>query len=188
MFSTFRKSKVEIKKGRSAKLDPGTPHYSHITKNPPSGRIAKKPIADMDTDKEIPKSKFMTDRDICSQDPDCLPPDINEDDLIALGQHDPEALRAIFAVVLAPALGNQTTVRTLLFRTIALAHVLHVPGIGDKSLTALAKQLGVTKSLMSAYCCRIRDFASLDCRPGRMLTARKRMAEARRESHRRTRG
>jgi hypothetical protein len=146
----------------------------------------------MDIDEKIVNHQLMNEHekrylqnDLQTDD---TAPDISENDLIELGQHDPEAIRALFAVVLAPAMGNQTTVRTLLFRTIALAHVLHMPGIGDRSLTAIAKDLGVTKALLSGYCCRIRDFASLDCRPGRLLSARKRMAEARRESHRRTRG
>jgi hypothetical protein len=129
----------------------------------------------------------MNDRETYSQEEclaDHIEPDIDEHDLAELAKYDPEALRAIFAVVLAPALGNQTTVRTLLFRTIALAHVLHVPGIGDRSLTAIAKDLGVSKALLSSYCVKLREFAKLDSRAGRTTTARRNMSSARIASHR----
>jgi hypothetical protein len=119
--------------------------------------------------------------------PDCqaedITADIDERDLAELAKYDPEVLRAIFAVVIAPHLGNQTTVQTITCRAVALAHVLHVPGIGDKSLTALAARIGVGKALLSSYCVKLRDFAKLDSRAGRTITARRRMAEARRESH-----
>lgn len=104
--------------------------------------------------------------------------DIDEDDLYKLGRCNPEAVEAILRVIIAPDIGNQTTVQTITCRAVALAHVLHVPGIGDKSLTHLAEKIGVTKSLLSSYCVKIRDFANLDCRPGRCQSARLNMSVA----------
>jgi hypothetical protein len=137
----------------------------------------------MEIEKETEHIESMNDRETYSQDPDCKTPDINEDDLIELGRHNREAIQAVFEVLIAPDIGQQTTAQTILCRTVALAHVLHVPGIGDKSLTALAARIGVGKALLSSYCCKLRDFGKLDSRAGRTITARKKMAEARRESH-----
>jgi hypothetical protein len=146
----------------------------------------------MDIDEKIVNHQLMNEREQSYLHPDCqaddITADINERDLQELGRHNREAIQAVFEVLIAPNIGQQTTVQTILCRTVALAHVLHVPGIGEKSLTALAARIGVGKALLSSYCCKLRDFGKLDSRAGRTATARKRMAEARRESHRRARG
>lgn len=109
-------------------------------------------------------------------------PLIDEQAARELAGHDVEAIGALLAVVVAPD-SQQTTVQSALCRTVALAHVLHAPGIGEKSLTELAQALGVTRALLSSYCVRLRDFAGLDCRAGRRATARENMRQGQLKSY-----
>ncbi len=66
-------------------------------------------------------------------------------------------------------------------RIAALAHALHLPIIGEISLTELAEAVGCTRSLLSLNACKLRDFAALDCQAGRTTLARESYAQRARE-------
>ena len=104
--------------------------------------------------------------------PDEESEEIPEDDLERLGCYDPDILRALIRVLLIPDRGRSGNLKAALARLIALASVLHIPGVGDKSLEYLAERIGCTRALLSHYAVQLRDFGGLDCRGGKSVSAR----------------
>ena len=98
--------------------------------------------------------------------------DIDTDDLEELGRCNPEILQILMRVVFFPDLGRGPQLKASFARMIAVAHALHIPGIGNKSLTALAEEIGVTKALLSHYATQVRDFAKLDHAAGKSVEGR----------------
>ncbi len=106
--------------------------------------------------------------------------DIDDGDLARLSAYDGEILRALIAVLFFPKVGRKRVcIRAGFFRLVALAHSLHAEGIGEMSLAQLAAKAGCSKALLSAYCVKFRDFASLDCRAGKTVAARAKYSTAR---------
>ena len=56
-----------------------------------------------------------------------------------------------------PAPGGTRPLRVAQLRLVALAHLAGVEGIGDRTLTDLARELTCTKSLLSLYSVRLTD-------------------------------
>ena len=105
--------------------------------------------------------------------------DIDEDELTRLGAYDPELVGTILRVCFFPGVGKRgVNLHAGFHRLLALAHALHVPGVGDKSLEHLANRVGCTRALLSSYVVRIRDHAKLDHRGGKSDQARQRLAAA----------
>ena len=105
--------------------------------------------------------------------------DIDEDELTKLGDYDPELVACILRVCFFPGISKRgVNLPAAFHRLLALAHALHVPGVGDKSLEHLANRVGCTRALLSSYVVRIRDHAKLDHRGGKSDQARQRLAAA----------
>jgi hypothetical protein len=105
--------------------------------------------------------------------------DIDEDELTRLGCYDPELIGTILRVCFFPPMGRRGVNLSAAFhRLIALAHCLKVEGVADKSLENIAGRIGCTRSVLSHFCVRIRDHASLDHRGGKSDQARQRLATA----------
>jgi hypothetical protein len=98
--------------------------------------------------------------------------DIDTDDLEKLGRCNPEVLATLMRVVFFPDLGRGPQLKASFARLVAVAHALHIPGVGNKSLTALAEEINVTKALLSHYTVMVRDFAKLDHAAGTSLEGR----------------
>lgn len=97
--------------------------------------------------------------------------DIDKDDVAKIGEQA-DAVAALLRVVIFPSGMRGFQPQAALARLVALAHCLHVPGIGDRSFESLAQELGCTRALLCSYAVRIRDWAGLDCYAGRSVTAR----------------
>ncbi len=69
------------------------------------------------------------------------------------------------------------TWKTVCARVAALGRALHFEGIGDKSIQALADEIGCTRSLISLNETKLRDFGKLDNLDGKTLTARIKYSE-----------
>ena len=105
--------------------------------------------------------------------------DIDEDELTRLGAYDPELIGTILRVCFFPGISKRGVSLSAAFhRLLALAHALHVPGVGDKSLEHLANRVGCTRALLSSYVVRIRDHAKLDHRGGKSDQARQKLSAA----------
>ena len=104
---------------------------------------------------------------------------IDEDELTRLGCYDPELIGTILRVCFFPSMGRRgVNFGAAFHRLLALAHCLKVAGVGDKSLEHIAKRVGCTRSVLSHFCVKIRDHASLDHRGGKSDQARQRLATA----------
>jgi hypothetical protein len=105
--------------------------------------------------------------------------DIDQSELAKLGAFDPELVGTILRVCFFPAIGRCGVNFSAAFhRLIALAHCLHVEGVGDKSLEYIANRVGCTRGVLSHYAVRIRDAAKLDHRSGKSDKARQRLSTA----------
>ena len=103
-------------------------------------------------------------------------------DMGELGQIPADALAKLCRFLIP--VGNPLTPslwRTAARRLCALSHQLQVEGVGDKSLTDLAKALGCTRSLLSLLCCEIRDEGHLQHRSGKSKQARQHYSDRARE-------
>ena len=103
---------------------------------------------------------------------------IDTDDLEELGRCNPEVLQILMRVVFFADLGRGPQLKACFARLIAVAHALHIPGIGERSLTDIAEEIGVTKALLSHYATQVRDFAKLDHAAGKSLEGREAYREA----------
>ena len=106
------------------------------------------------------------------------PDGIDADDLKELGRCNPEVLQILMRVVFFADLGRGPQLKACFARLIAVAHALHIPGIGERSLTDIAEEIGVTKALLSHYATQVRDFAKLDHAAGKSLEGREAYREA----------
>ena len=106
------------------------------------------------------------------------PDGIDADDLEELGRCNPEVLQILMRVVFFADLGRGPQLKACFARLIAVAHALHIPGIGERSLTDLAEEIGMTKALLSHYATQVRDFAKLDHAAGKSLEGREAYREA----------
>ena len=97
-------------------------------------------------------------------------------DVAGIGTIPPDALR-IFCSFLLPKSGGPSRWKTATVRLAVLCHSLRVDDVGGMSLTRIAEELGVSRSLPSLLTCELRDFAQLDCRGGKTGTARQVYAE-----------
>jgi DNA-binding Xre family transcriptional regulator len=103
-------------------------------------------------------------------------------DMGELGQIPADALAKLCRFLIP--VGNPLTPslwRTAARRLCALSHQLQIEGVGDKSLTDLAKALGCTRSLLSLLCCEIRDEGHLQHRSGKSKQARQHYSDRARE-------
>ena len=107
-----------------------------------------------------------------------VPDDDEADDLEELGRCNPEVLQILMRVVFFADLGRGPQLKACFARLIAVAHALHIPGIGERSLTGIAEEIGVTKALLSHYATQVRDFAKLDHAAGKSLEGREAYREA----------
>jgi hypothetical protein len=103
-------------------------------------------------------------------------------DMGELGQIPADALAKLcrFLIPVGNTL-NPSLWKTASRRLCALSHQLQVDGVGDKSLTDLAKALGCTRSLLSLLCCEIRDEGQLQHRSGKSKQARQHYSDRARE-------
>jgi transposase-like protein len=104
--------------------------------------------------------------------PDDDADDIDHDDLDKLGRCNPEALAILLRVLIVPSVTSGIQPKAIVARVIALAHCLHLQGIGDLSLDALAQRIGCTRALLSFYVTQLRDYGGLDHRAGKSVEAR----------------
>jgi hypothetical protein len=105
--------------------------------------------------------------------------DIDQSELAKLGAYDGELVACIMRILFFPGIGSKgVNLKASFHRLLALAHCLHVEGVGDKSLEHIATRAGCTRALLSNYVVRIRDAAALDHRGGRSDEARRRLSAA----------
>ena len=104
-------------------------------------------------------------------------PEIDEVEVGKLQRHDPELITLLVRILLFPDTGR-VSLRASWVRLVALAHALHIEGVGNRSLESLAKDIGCTRSLLSHYATALRDFGNLDCRAGKSLSAREKLSRA----------
>jgi hypothetical protein len=97
---------------------------------------------------------------------------IDTDDLEKLNRCDPENLALLLRVLIVPSATSGIQPKAIVARVIALAHCLHLQGIGDLSLDALAQRIGCTRALLSFYVTQLRDYGGLDHRAGKSVEAR----------------
>jgi hypothetical protein len=97
---------------------------------------------------------------------------IDTDDLEKLNRCDPENLALLLRVLIVPSVTSGIQPKAIVARVIALAHCLHLQGIGDLSLDALAQKIGCTRALLSFYVTQLRDYGGLDHRAGKSVEAR----------------
>ena len=106
-------------------------------------------------DKILARSEPLHDDDV-DCDADLAPEDDGTDISAANIKGIPrDALRHLL-LFLIPATSPRKW-RVAQLRLVVLAHLAGVEGIGDKSLSELARQLGVTRSLLSLYSVRMVD-------------------------------
>jgi hypothetical protein len=104
---------------------------------------------------------------------------IDDDELTRLGAYDPELIGTILRVCFFPSMGRRGVNLSAAFhRLIALAHCLKIEGVGDRSLENIAVRIGCTRSVLSHFCVRIRDAASLDHRSGKSAASRQKLSAA----------
>jgi hypothetical protein len=104
---------------------------------------------------------------------------IDDDELTRLGAYDGELVACILRVCFFPPMGRRGVNLSAAFhRLIALAHCLKVEGVADKSLENIAGRIGCTRSVLSHFCVRIRDHASLDHRSGKSAASRQKLSVA----------
>ena len=82
--------------------------------------------------------------------------DADHQDILALKSIPPDALLVLLRFII----GNRSKRkrwRVAQIKLCTLAHAAGMQGIGDKSLTELAKELGCTRALLSLYATRLAD-------------------------------
>jgi hypothetical protein len=104
------------------------------------------------------------------------PEDIDNEEVERLSAFNPEVIGSLMRIVFVPDIGRGVDPRAVIVKLFALAHALHIEGVGDKPLEHWAQKIGCTRSLLSFYTTRIRDRAALDCRAGKSVLARDRLA------------
>jgi hypothetical protein len=105
--------------------------------------------------------------------------DIDESELAKLGAFDGELVACIMRILFFPGIGSKgVNLKAAFHRMLALAHCLHVEGVGNKSLEHIATRAGCTRALLSHFVIRIRDHAKLDHRGGKSDEARRRLSAA----------
>jgi hypothetical protein len=84
-----------------------------------------------------------------------------------------------------PTPGGPRPLRAAQLRLVTLAHLAGLEGIGDRTLTDLAAELGATRSLMSLYACRMVDqLGQAQVRGGKRREAREVYRKSATEAHR----
>lgn len=81
-------------------------------------------------------------------------------DLAGVNAIPPEALLILLRFIISPAVQSRSRKqrwKTSLLRLVVLAHAAGLDDVADMSLTKLATELGVTRSLMSWYAVRMTD-------------------------------
>ncbi len=85
-----------------------------------------------------------------------------------------------------PAPGGTRPLRVAQLRLVTLAHLAGLEGIGNRTLTDLAAELGATRSLMSLYACRMVDqLGQSQVRGGKRREAREVYRQTATAAHRR---
>jgi hypothetical protein len=126
----------------------------------------------------MPEAEFVHPGDSIDE-PEDNANDIDESELARLGCYDGELVACILRVCFFPSMGRRGVNLSAAFhRLIALAHCLKIEGVGDRSLENIAVRIGCTRSVLSHFCVRIRDAASLDHRSGKSDQARQRLSVA----------
>ena len=118
-------------------------HLINIDENTPARIAARK------------EALHPTDGDDWDRD---LGPDDAPETIDAAGMRSipKQALLILLAFVFPPP-GGTRPLRVAQLRMVALAHLAGLEGIGDRTLTDLARELGCTKSLLSLYSVRLTD-------------------------------
>jgi len=95
-----------------------------------------------------------------------------------------QALLILLRFVFPPP-GGTRPLRVAQLRLIALAHLAGLEGVGDRTLTDLAQELKVTKSLLSLYSVRLTNqLGQAQVRGGKSRSARKVYSERALATHR----
>ena len=96
-----------------------------------------------------------------------------------------QALLILLGFIIPPP-GGTRPLRVAQLRLVTLAHLAGLEGIGDRTLTDLAAELGATRSLMSLYACRMVDqLGQSQVRGGKRREAREVYKRTATEAHRR---
>lgn len=82
--------------------------------------------------------------------------DTDHQDILALKSIPPDALLVLLRFIISNT-SKKRRWRVAQIRLCTLAHAAGMQGIGDKSLTELAKELGCTRALLSLYATRLAD-------------------------------
>jgi hypothetical protein len=77
-------------------------------------------------------------------------------DVLALKSIPPDALLVLLRFIISKT-SSRKRWRVAQLKLATLAHAAAMQGVGDKSLTELAKELGCTRSLLSLYSTRLAD-------------------------------
>jgi hypothetical protein len=95
-----------------------------------------------------------------------------------------QALLLLLAFIF-PAPGGTRPLRVAQLRLVALAHLAGFEGVGDRTLTDLARELACTKSLLSLYSVRLTDqLGQAQVRGGKNRAARETYRQRALASHR----
>jgi hypothetical protein len=81
---------------------------------------------------------------------------VADQDVLALKSIPPDALLVLLRFIISKT-SSRKRWRIAQLKLSTLAHAAGMQGVGDKSLTELAKELGCTRSLLSLYSTRLAD-------------------------------
>ncbi|MCE2960845.1 MAG: hypothetical protein ACK46A_00490 [Akkermansiaceae bacterium] len=82
--------------------------------------------------------------------------DGSDEDVLALKSIPPDALLVLLRFIISST-SKKKRWRVAQLKLCTLAHAAGMEGIGDKSLTELAEELGCTRALLSLYATRLAD-------------------------------
>ena len=91
--------------------------------------------------------------------------DDGDPDLLAVKKIPPDALGTILRLILPPRRGGASRWRISSIRLAVLAHACQIDDFGEMRLAAIARELGVTRALVSQYALRLVDQLGLDRLP-----------------------
>ncbi len=137
-------------------------------------------------DKIMARSQSLHELDGDDWDADLGPEDDGETIEAAGLKSIPRQALLILLNFIFPAPGGTRPLRVAQLRLVTLAHLAGLEGIGDRTLTDLAAELGATRSLMSLYACRMVDqLGQSQVRGGKRREARQVYRKTATEAHRR---
>lgn len=108
----------------------------------------------------------------------------NADDILALRGLKPDSLLVLLRLIVgdiqtpSPAKYKQATIRLAV-----LCHAVNLEPISSCSLTKIAQHLGVTRSLVSNYACRLTEKLGGEVRGGKLQSSRSGYAVSALKSH-----